>query len=93
VDNPEPSPGQYDFRSLDRRMDFIRRSGGIPVIVLCCAPDWMKGGEAGQTDWDRLEDTPLPEHFADFAALSGRSGEALSLRSPFPRLERVQRVL
>jgi hypothetical protein len=70
VDNPEPSPGQYDFRSLDRRMEFIRRSGGIPVIVLCCAPDWMKGGEPGATDWDRLEDAPRPEHFADFAALS-----------------------
>jgi Glycosyl hydrolases family 39 len=81
VDNPEPSPGQYDFRSLDRRMDFIRRSGGIPVIVLCCAPDWMKGGEAGQTDWDRLEDAPLPEHFADFAALSA----AVAKRYPYVR--------
>jgi hypothetical protein len=70
VDNPEPSPGEYDFRTLDRRMDFIRRSGGVPVIVLCCAPDWMKGGEAGETDWGRLEDAPLPEHFADFARLS-----------------------
>ncbi|TQC51195.1 xylan 1,4-beta-xylosidase [Rhodococcus sp. WS4] len=81
VDNPEPSPGQYDFRSLDRRMDFILRSGGIPVIVLCCAPDWMKGGEPGETDWDRLEDAPRPEHFADFAALSA----AVAERYPYVR--------
>lgn len=81
VDNPEPSPGRYDFRSLDRRMEFIRRSGGLPVIVLCCAPDWMKGGAAGETDWDRLEDAPLPEHFADFAALSATVAE----RYPYVR--------
>jgi hypothetical protein len=81
VDNPEPSPGLYDFRSLDRRMDFIRRSGGVPVIVLCCAPDWMKGGEAGETDWNRLEDAPLPEHYADFAALSA----AVAGRYPYVR--------
>lgn len=70
VDNPEPSPGRYDFESLDRRMEFILDSDGTPVIVLCCAPDWMKGGEPGETDWDRLEVAPSPEHFADFAALS-----------------------
>lgn len=70
ADNPEPLPGQYDFASLDRRMDFIRRSGGVPVIVLCCAPDWMKGGAPGTTDWNRLETAPLREHFADFTALS-----------------------
>lgn len=68
--NPEPAPGRYDFSSLDRRMNFIRQSGGTPVIILCCAPDWMKGGSPGQTDWSRLEEAPLPEHFADFAALS-----------------------
>ena len=79
--NPEPSPGLYDFDSLDRRMDFIRRTGGIPVITLCCAPDWMKGGEPGETDWDQLEDAPLPEHFADFAALSA----AVAKRYPYVR--------
>ncbi|AQA02538.1 xylan 1,4-beta-xylosidase [Mycobacterium sp. MS1601] len=70
ADNPEPSPGHYEFDSLDRRMNLIRGTGGTPVIILCCAPDWMKGGEPGQTDWNKLEDAPLPEHFADFAALS-----------------------
>lgn len=70
ADNPEPEPGVYDFASLDRRMDLIRAAGGVPVITLCCAPDWMKGGNPGETDWDKLTDAPLPEHFADFAALS-----------------------
>jgi hypothetical protein len=40
--NPEPAPGHYDWTTLDRRVAFIQRSGGTPVITLCCAPDWMK---------------------------------------------------
>jgi Glycosyl hydrolases family 39 len=70
ADNPEPSPGEYDFGSLDRRIDLIRQSGGVPVITLCCAPDWMKGGHPGDTDWDHLTDAPLPEHYGDFADLA-----------------------
>ncbi|PVZ04596.1 GH39 family glycosyl hydrolase [Actinomycetospora cinnamomea] len=70
VGNPEPAPGEFDFASLDGRMSFIRRSGGIPVITLCCAPDWMKGGEEGETDWSRLEVAPSPEHYQDFADLA-----------------------
>lgn len=70
ADNPEPAPGVYDFASLDRRIDLIRGSGGVPVITLCCAPDWMKGGNPGETDWRRIEEAPRPEHYADFAALS-----------------------
>ncbi|MFE5954458.1 xylan 1,4-beta-xylosidase [Streptomyces massasporeus] len=72
ADNPEPSPGRYDFAALDDRINFIRRAGGTPVITLCCAPDWMKGGASGSTDWSRqsLEAAPTPEHYDDFAALS-----------------------
>ncbi|MBV7695284.1 xylan 1,4-beta-xylosidase [Streptomyces sp. TRM70350] len=74
ADNPEPVKGRYDFAALDRRVDFVRASGGTPVITLCCAPDWMKGGEAGaeNTDWSQaaLETAPRPEHYADFAALA-----------------------
>ena len=29
-----------------------------------------KGGADGETDWDKLEKAPLPEHFADFAKLA-----------------------
>lgn len=74
ADNPEPLKGRYDFGALDRRIDFVRKSAGTPIITLCCSPDWMKGGKAGvdNTDWSQsaLETAPKPEHYADFAALA-----------------------
>lgn len=74
ADNPEPVEGRYDFTALDRRVDFMRASGATPVITLCCAPDWMKGGTSGadHTDWSQsaLERAPEPQHYADFAALA-----------------------
>ncbi|AFZ67133.1 GH39 family glycosyl hydrolase [Deinococcus peraridilitoris] len=70
--NPMPAPGQYDWSSLDARIELIRKSGGTPVITLCCAPDWMKGGQAGQTNWSNLEVAPLASHFDDFAQLSAQ---------------------
>ncbi|BCM65874.1 MULTISPECIES: GH39 family glycosyl hydrolase [Streptomyces] len=74
ADNPEPVQGYYDFGALDRRIDFIRRSGGTPVITLCCSPDWMKGGRpgVGNTDWSQaaLETAPTPDHYQDFADLA-----------------------
>lgn len=72
ADNPEPAPGQFDFASLDSRIDLIRRTSGTPVITLCCAPDWMKGGTPGRTDWSHLEDAPSRRYFRDFAALAAR---------------------
>ncbi|GAB2912237.1 GH39 family glycosyl hydrolase [Streptomyces heilongjiangensis] len=72
--NPEPVEGRYDFEEMDRRVDFVRATGGTPVVTLCCAPDWMKGGESGadRTDWSQaaLETAPEPEHFQDFADLA-----------------------
>jgi hypothetical protein len=68
--NPQPSPGKFNWSSLDRRMELIRSTGGTAVITLCCAPDWMKGGRPGETDWNRLEVAPSPQHYADFAALA-----------------------
>ncbi|WP_107462695.1 GH39 family glycosyl hydrolase [Streptomyces sp. MA5143a] len=72
--NPEPVEGRYDFEEMDRRVDFVRATGGTPVVTLCCAPDWMKGGKsgAGDTDWSQsaLETAPEPEHFQDFADLA-----------------------
>lgn len=70
ADNPAPAPGEYDWSSLDRRVDLMRETHGTPVITLCCAPDWMKSGTHGQTDWSRLEMAPDPEHYADFAELA-----------------------
>jgi Glycosyl hydrolases family 39 len=68
--NPEPSPGDYRFETLDERIEMITALGGEPVLTLCCAPDWMKGGTAGATDWSRIEVAPDPEHFDDFAELA-----------------------
>ncbi|WP_271218980.1 xylan 1,4-beta-xylosidase [Streptosporangium carneum] len=72
--NPEPRPGEFFWEDLDSRTNLMRQSGGTPVITLCCAPDWMKGGPEGPTEesaWaEHLEDAPYPEHFDDFAKLS-----------------------
>ncbi|MEV1022678.1 xylan 1,4-beta-xylosidase [Streptomyces sp. NPDC050264] len=74
ADNPEPAKGRYDFEDMDRRIEFIRKSSGTPVVTLCCAPDWMKGGRAGvdNTNWSQanLEKAPDPDHFQDFANLA-----------------------
>ncbi|WP_226899781.1 GH39 family glycosyl hydrolase [Nonomuraea phyllanthi] len=72
--NPEPYPGQYYWEDLDSRLNLMKESGAVPVITLCCAPDWMKGGPEGPTEesaWDEhLEDAPYPDHFDDFAKLA-----------------------
>jgi hypothetical protein len=68
--SPEPSPGVYDFDGLDARLSLIRSTGGTPVMTLCGAPDWMKGGRAGVTDWSKLADAPRPEFYDDFAQLA-----------------------
>lgn len=70
--NPERTPGTFDWSTLDRRLGLIRQTAGTPVITLCCAPDWMKGGVPGQTDWSRLEVAPTAAHFDDFAALAAQ---------------------
>lgn len=71
--NPEPSPGVEDWRSLDTRMALIRATGGTPVLTLAGAPDWMKGGAAGTTDWSRIEAAPLPRFYDDFARLCAKA--------------------
>jgi hypothetical protein len=83
--NPEPSPDDYRWKSLDARMALIKRSGGTPVITLCCAPDWMKGGDEGATDWSMLEKAPTPEHYDDFAELAAQ----VALRYPDVRYFQV----
>ncbi|MFI7614491.1 xylan 1,4-beta-xylosidase [Nonomuraea terrae] len=72
--NPEPYPGRFYWEDLDSRLNLMKQSGATPVITLCCAPDWMKGGPQGPTEdsaWDEhLEDAPYPKHFDDFARLA-----------------------
>ena len=85
ADNPEPSPGHYDWASLDGRVALIEQTGGTPVVTLCCAPDWMKGGRPGQTDWTKLENAPTPAHYMDFAKLAA----TVALRYPYVRYFQV----
>jgi hypothetical protein len=79
TENPEPSPGVYNWSTLDDRIRLVTSTGGTPVIVLCGAPDWMKGGQAGHTDWSQIEKAPLPSHYGDFAQLA----VAVAKRYPF----------
>jgi hypothetical protein len=81
--NPEPSPGQYDWSTLDERMALTEQTGGRTVLTACCAPDWMKGGQPGQTDWSDLENNPQPEYFDDYARLVAAAVER------YPQIERV----
>ncbi|HYH32077.1 MAG TPA: hypothetical protein VD903_17025 [Pseudonocardia sp.] len=81
--NPEPSPDEYDWDTLDRRMELTEKTGNRPMLTLCCAPDWMKGGEEGETDWDLLEDNPLPEFYDEYADLAAEAVER------YPEVERV----
>lgn len=68
--NPEPSPGVYAWDSLDQRIRTITSTGAEPVLTLCCAPDWMKGGTPGTTDWSRIEVAPDRAHYQAFASLA-----------------------
>ncbi|MGH3587550.1 MAG: hypothetical protein ACRDQ0_14615 [Pseudonocardia sp.] len=83
TDNPEPSPGEYEWDTLDARMKLTEETGQRSMLTLCCAPDWMKGGEEGDTDWDELEEAPKPEHFGDFAKLAAEAVKR------YPQVERV----
>lgn len=62
TNNPEPSPGVYDWSRLDERVELMRSTGAVMVITLCCTPEWMSG--AGQYD------APQPRHYADYAELA-----------------------
>ncbi len=71
--NPNPSPGVYDWGSLDRRVQLMRDTGGTPVITLCCAPDWMT--ELGTETTTYANRPPTARHYADFADLARRAAE------------------
>jgi len=81
--NPEASPGDYDWSSLDTRMKLVKDTGGKTVLTLCCSPDWMKGGAPGQTDWSQIEVAPTPDHYDDFAALAAAAVKR------YPQIQRV----
>lgn len=70
--SPSPAPGHDDFAALDRRVAMMVKTARVPVITLCCAPEWMKGDGTGLDEQQRFEQPPRPERFADFAALAAR---------------------
>jgi hypothetical protein len=61
----------WDWISLDAKINLIRETRGIPVITLCGCPTWMHTPVSnGQTLWGTsLEKAPTPAHFDDFAHL------------------------
>ena len=61
----EPKPGVWDWKSMDKRIAWMRDQKIPIVITLCTAPGWMKttGG-----DWD-MGSSIKPEHNKDFAEL------------------------
>ena len=70
--NPEPYTDQYDLTSLLERIGVnsgIVKDAETIVLTACCAPDWMKGGEQGDSFVLSIEDAPFPEHFDDYAEL------------------------
>jgi hypothetical protein len=79
VNNPEPSPGVYHWHTLDERVGLMHASGHPVVLTLCGAPDWMKGGTAGHTNWSQINVAPLPAHYKDFAKLAAK----IARRYPF----------
>lgn len=81
--NPEPAPGQFEWGSLDRRMELTQETGGKAMLTLCCGPDWMKGGPPGVTSWDKIERQILPEHFDDYANLAKEAVQR------YPQVDRV----
>ncbi|HEX4978704.1 MAG TPA: hypothetical protein VFV35_01445 [Acidimicrobiales bacterium] len=82
--NPEPSPGVYDWKTLDARVGLMVATTATPTITFAGAPDWMKGGTAGATDWSKLEVAPLPEFYDDFAHL------AATVAQRYPQVRRFQ---
>jgi hypothetical protein len=82
--NPEPYPGRFAWESLDQRVALMRKTRATMVITLCCAPDWMKGGKPGRTNWKRLDVAPYPSHYKDFAEL------AAAVARRYPDIRRFQ---
>jgi hypothetical protein len=66
--NPEPSPGVYNWATLDERVQLMRDTNATKVITFCGAPGWMRP-QGYQDDWANLEIAPDPTHVQDFANL------------------------
>lgn len=70
--NPEPYTDQYDLTSLIERIGVnngIVKDAETIVLTACCAPDWMKGGQQGDSFVLPIEDAPLTQYYDDYAEL------------------------
>lgn len=67
--NPMPTPSRYDWSTLDARMNQSLSGVNSTVLVACCAPDWMKGGAYGQTNWSSIEVAPREQYYDAYANL------------------------
>jgi hypothetical protein len=83
--SPLPRPGQYNWSSMDERIQMMTSMNATPVITLATAPSWMvdpnwqpgiynndanaDADDNGDTDWKKIEWAPLPAREADFASL------------------------
>lgn len=70
--NPEPYTDQYRLESLMERIG--KTNGAVKdaqtiVLTACCAPDWMKGGEQGESFELDIELAPFPQYYDDYAQL------------------------
>ena len=68
--NPEPTLGNYNLGSITPRVNMITTAGGIPVITLVQAPQWMHDGSGDTNNLGSFALPPSPNHYKDFAALS-----------------------
>ncbi|MHA7111663.1 T9SS type A sorting domain-containing protein [Sunxiuqinia elliptica] len=61
---------EWNWESLDNRINLIRETNGEAVITLCACPSWMHNpSKNGETDWNAIEEAPTPDHYDDFAHL------------------------
>ena len=82
--DPEPTPGHYNWNTLDKRIQFIESTGTTPMITLCCAPGWMRSPSQAN-DFKYLAARPTNAHFQDFANLA----KQVALRYPQVRYYQV----
>ncbi|WP_430811871.1 MULTISPECIES: T9SS type A sorting domain-containing protein [unclassified Carboxylicivirga] len=69
-DSTVTNSDNWDWNSLDRRINLMRETNGELIITLCGCPTWMHSPEKnGTTDWNELEAAPKPERYKKFAHL------------------------
>lgn len=59
VGNPEPSPGVYNWTSLDKRVELMRSMHATMILTFCSAPGWMN------TTGEDVPHLVSPNHWAD----------------------------